>query len=622
MKRLLLMLLFAAGLVVASQSAASAADFTVNSNADAADASPGNGVCATAGGTCTLRAAVMESESLSGADSITVPAMTISLGSPLTITKTVTIRGAGARSTIVTGTPNHILFSLTGGDIVLRDFSLQGATATNGSGLAIQQTSNAATQLIGVRVADNRSTNGVSNLYGAIYVTAGEMEIRNSSITGNATTSSGQVVGGGVFVTGASTRLLVENSTVHGNTVTTTSSNSFGGGIASINGAVTTIRSSTITNNSALNTASISGTGGNLYRESPMTVENSIVAGGVAAFSTYANCFSGITFTGRNIVSDTTCGAAGATRVIADPQLGALSDNGGGTDSRAPAVGSPAINAAPACVTAADQRGQGRPLGAACDIGAVELGSDLALTAAVSNPSPTPGSDVVFTLVVANAGADAAAGTTVSIDVTGAPQITSASSSLGSCSVAGSVITCNLGTVNRGAQANVLIVARVPDSGTVASSATVSSSLPDPNPSNNSASASASAAASVPGAAPGTSEGRCKNVIRGNARANRLRGTSAGDKMLGRGGKDVLRSFGGADCLSGGRGNDRLVSGSGDDRLVGGKGRDSMASGSGADDVRARDGARDFVKCGAGRDTVVADKVDRIAKDCEKVRRK
>jgi CSLREA domain-containing protein len=95
MRRLLLMLLFAAGLVIAAQATASAADFTVNSNGDAADVAPGNGVCATAGGVCTLRAAVNEAEGLSGSDTISVPAMTISLGSQLTITKTITIRGAG-----------------------------------------------------------------------------------------------------------------------------------------------------------------------------------------------------------------------------------------------------------------------------------------------------------------------------------------------------------------------------------------------------------------------------------------------------------------------------------------------------------------------------------------------
>jgi len=625
MRRLLLMLLFAAGLVIAAQATASAADFTVNSNGDAADVAPGNGVCATAGGVCTLRAAVNEAEGLSGSDTISVPAMTISLGSQLTITKTITIRGAGARSTILTGTPNHILIAISGGDVGLQDLSLQGATATNGGGLAIQQTANAATRLLRVRVADNRITNGVSSGYGPVYVFAGEMEIRDSSITGNSTTSSSQVLGGGVYAYGASTKLLIVNSTIHANSVTTTSSTSYGGGVATVNGAVSTVRASTITDNTAGNTVSISGIGGNLYAVGAgMTVENSVIAGGAAAWGKYANCSDFITFTGRNIVSDTTCGTADATRSITDPQLSALAENPVGTDSRSPAVTGPAINAAPTCSAASDQRGQVRPVGPACDIGAVELASDVAVSQTVSNPSPSPGSDLVFTVMANNQGPDDSAGSAMTVDVPGAAQIASVSTSAGSCSTAGTTVACDLGTINRGTQVSVLIVARIPGNGTVTSNAAVSSSMPDPNPANNSASVAATVTGGAPGTGPGTGPGAgpCSNAIRGNGKANRLKGTAAGDNMLGLGGKDVLRSLGGADCLNGGRGNDRLVAGADSDKLVGGKGKDRMLAGAGADIVRARDGQRDVVKCGAGKDTVFADKADRVAKDCERVRRK
>jgi len=222
MRRLILMLLVAAGLIVLHQSSASAADFTVNSNGDGADAVPGNGVCATAGGTCTLRAAVTESEALTGSDTITVPAMTISLGSPLTITKTTTIRGAGPRATIVTGTFGHILLSIGGGDVVVRDLALQGASANGGGGLAVQQVGNAASKLIDVRIANNTITGAVGTAYGPVYLIAGEMEILRSSITGNSTTTAGQASGGGIYVAGASTRLLVENSTIHANSVVST----------------------------------------------------------------------------------------------------------------------------------------------------------------------------------------------------------------------------------------------------------------------------------------------------------------------------------------------------------------------------------------------------------------
>jgi CSLREA domain-containing protein len=46
------------------------ATFTVNSEADAADAQPGDGVCATAAGACTLRAAIAEANLASGANTV------------------------------------------------------------------------------------------------------------------------------------------------------------------------------------------------------------------------------------------------------------------------------------------------------------------------------------------------------------------------------------------------------------------------------------------------------------------------------------------------------------------------------------------------------------------------
>ena len=50
------------------------AAFVVNDLADAVDAAPGNGACATARGTCTLRAAVQETNALAVADRITLAA--------------------------------------------------------------------------------------------------------------------------------------------------------------------------------------------------------------------------------------------------------------------------------------------------------------------------------------------------------------------------------------------------------------------------------------------------------------------------------------------------------------------------------------------------------------------
>jgi hypothetical protein len=65
--------------------------------------------------------------------------------------------------------------------------------------------------------------------------------------------------------------------------------------------------------------------------------------------------------------------------MVVDPQLGPLQDNGGATLTMEPALASPAVAAgvAAACATppvgGADQRGVIRPVGARCDIGAVEV---------------------------------------------------------------------------------------------------------------------------------------------------------------------------------------------------------------------------------------------------------
>jgi len=56
-------LLFAAG-------ARAQVAFTVNSTTDAVDSNPGDGVCASAGGQCTLRAALMEIGALASSSSL------------------------------------------------------------------------------------------------------------------------------------------------------------------------------------------------------------------------------------------------------------------------------------------------------------------------------------------------------------------------------------------------------------------------------------------------------------------------------------------------------------------------------------------------------------------------
>lgn len=65
-----------------------------------------------------------------------------------------------------------------------------------------------------------------------------------------------------------------------------------------------------------------------------------------------------------------------------------------------------------------------------------------------------------------------------------------------------------------------------------------------------------------------------------------------------------------------------MFGGSGNDRLLGGAGLDLLDGGPSNDTITANDKARDTIRCGPGRDTVVADRVDTVARDCEAVRRR
>lgn len=79
-----LLVVLAVAVVAALNPVATAAPaaFAVNSTGTAADARPGDGVCATTTGVCTLRAAIHESNVLAGADTVELPAGTYRISTP------------------------------------------------------------------------------------------------------------------------------------------------------------------------------------------------------------------------------------------------------------------------------------------------------------------------------------------------------------------------------------------------------------------------------------------------------------------------------------------------------------------------------------------------------------
>jgi hypothetical protein len=109
--------------------------------------------------------------------------------------------------------------------------------------------------------------------------------------------------------------------------------------------------------------------------------------------------------------------------------------------------------------------------------------------------------------------------------------------------------------------------------------------------------------------------------LSGGRGSDRLRGGAGVDAIFGGSSRDRITGGGGADRIRGDSGEDVIAAGSGADRVSGGAGRDRLSGGPGNDRISARDHGRDRVACGSGRDMVTADVGDRVARDCERVRR-
>lgn len=107
------------------------------------------------------------------------------------------------------------------------------------------------------------------------------------------------------------------------------------------------------------------------------------------------------------------------------------------------------------------------------------------------------------------------------------------------------------------------------------------------------------------------------DCLNGDAGDDWLSGGDGSDDLRGGSGNDTLHGGNGNDTLSGESGNDVLNGGSGNDTIDAAKGLDSVKAGSGNDTIKAKDGKRETIDCGAGRDTVTADRTDKL-KGCER----
>jgi hypothetical protein len=198
-------------------------------------------------------------------------------------------------------------------------------------------------------------------VYGGAIDVSGEVTVTRSTLAGN-TAGSHRFAGwaGAAEVEGGA-KLRMSDSTVTGNTTTPAD-----GGAISNYGGLVTLSFDTFSGNSG------TLTGDAVYGD---TVTGTILATDGAE----PNCTAGVRETaGYNLVTDGSCDLSRRTDLIGvSPVLGPLAANGGPTRTEALLPGSPAIDAGGLPSTSGcpdiDQRGQTRPWGPACDIGAFEL---------------------------------------------------------------------------------------------------------------------------------------------------------------------------------------------------------------------------------------------------------
>lgn len=363
--------------------------FVVKHTGDSADVIPGDGICADANGNCTLRAAVDESNNNQAANDIIIfqlayPAVIeLTLGS-LNFTEIRTsVVGPGARKLTIRRSstlPSFRIFGIStfGNRVAIRGLRIEGGAAGPGEiGGALRIESGTRADLNDVWITGSTAESG-----GAI-ANEGSLIVARSLFAGN----EASVQGGGLHL-GAGSTTQITNSTITGNSAAT------GGGIYGA-GSLVSVNNTISHNAAALSASGIASASG-----SDLKLLNTIVGRDTSLpVTSISGAFTSL---GNNIVTDArsakgfTNGANNdqvSDNNAIDPLLGPLSNNGGQTDTRAPAQKSPAIDHGNSCVYLGqnacpgglqfpgltflwDQRvPYGRLSGSIVDIGAVESGS-------------------------------------------------------------------------------------------------------------------------------------------------------------------------------------------------------------------------------------------------------
>jgi CSLREA domain-containing protein len=205
--------------------------YIVNSTVDAPDADIGDGICATADGQCTLRAAIMQANNAPAPVEINLPAGLYrltqvgqddkALAGDLDISAAMAINGAGPGVTIVDGnetlTHDRVFQILASAaqveisDLTIRNGNSLLDTNENGGGILLNSNSNTLNppSLILRDVVIERNS---ANVGGGLFANSGGVEMQNTLIRENAADAAG----GGLYADNGS--MTIQDSQVYSNT--------------------------------------------------------------------------------------------------------------------------------------------------------------------------------------------------------------------------------------------------------------------------------------------------------------------------------------------------------------------------------------------------------------------
>ena len=117
--------------------------------------------------------------------------------------------------------------------------------------------------------------------------------------------------------------------------------------------------------------------------------------------------------------------------------------------------------------------------------GAASLSLSLGYNSSQSSLYVTPGENFSYLAVVTNHGAGSSAGVSLNDTLAAGVTLVSASTTQGTCSASENTVSCSLGTLASGATARITITVTITGVGTIANTASVSATTPNPNSAND-----------------------------------------------------------------------------------------------------------------------------------------